>query len=211
MRSGGIPSRSLVASPIDPAGTALIVIDVQEAFNEIAASGLQRNNPHAEQNIAHLLAAFRRVGGAIVHIRHASTEPGSPLRPDAAGHAVMPLARERDSEPVIVKSVNSAFIGTDLEHRLRSADITCVLIVGATTNHCVETTARMAGNLGFTTELVADAAWTFDRVSPTGRRYAAAELHDVTLTNLSEEFATIVTTAEVIARLHTVRPSPDRS
>jgi hypothetical protein len=62
----------------------------------------------------------------------------------------------------------------------------------------------MAGNLGFATELVADAAWTFDRVGPSGRRYEAAELHDVTLTNLSEEFAAIVSTADVLARLSRV-------
>jgi nicotinamidase-related amidase len=189
------------SNKLDPAATALVVVDVQEGFNEIAARGAQRNNMGAERNIAALLEAFRTAHAPIIHVRHDSVEPDSPLRADAPGYAVMDFAREREGEPVVVKHVNSAFIGTDLETRLRDGGIEHVVIVGATTNHCVETTTRMAGNLGFAAKLVADATWTFARVGPSGNAYSAAELHDVTLTNLSEEFAQVVTTADVVARL----------
>jgi len=188
-------------SQLDPERTALVVIDVQQAFAEMAAAGAERNNPEAEGNIAAVIAAFRDAGAPVIHIRHASREPGSALRPDATGYAVMDVARERDGEPVLVKHVNSAFIGTDLEDRLRRDGITHVVIVGATTNHCVETTSRMSGNLGFDTKLVADATWTFALTGPSGRTYGAAELHDVTLANLSDEFAEIVSQDDVIARL----------
>jgi nicotinamidase-related amidase len=184
--------------PPGPNTTALIVIDVQVAFDQWEAEGKRRNNPAALANIAELLAAFRAGKMAIFHIRHAGKARNSRFGADQPGYAVKPEARERPGEPVIVKHVNSAFIGTDLEQRLRAAGIRTLVIVGATTNHCVETTTRMAGNLGFDTRLVRDATWTFDRVGPDGDLHTAAQIHAMSLVNLSGEFAEIVTTAEVI-------------
>jgi nicotinamidase-related amidase len=181
------------------APTALIIVDVQRAFDEWEAAGKRRNNPQAVARIADLLAAFRDRGAPIFHIRHEGTRPNSSFRPDGTGYAVKEEARERAGEPVIVKRVNSAFIGTDLEARLRAAGITTLVICGATTNHCVETTTRMAGNLGFEARLVRDATWTFDRVGPDGDAHSAEEIHAMTLANLNGEFASIMTTAEAIA------------
>lgn len=186
---------------MNPRTTALVVVDVQQAFDEMERAGHRRNNPEAVENIALLLDGFRRAGAPVFHVRHASTEPDSPLRPDRPGYAVRSEARELSAEPVIVKNVNSSFIDTDLEARLRAAGVTAVAVCGATTNHCVETTARMAGNLGFETLLVRDAAWTFDRVGPDGTLYEAEQIHDVTLANLSGEFAEIVAARDVLKRL----------
>ena len=183
--------------------TALIVVDVQRAFDEWEASGKRRNNPLAVARIADLLAAFRERGAPIFHIRHEGTKPTSSFLPGGSGYAVKDEARERDGEPVIVKRVNSAFIGTDPEGRLRATGIRTVVICGATTNHCVETTTRMAGNLGFDTHLVRDATWTFDRVGPDGDKHAAEDIHAMTLSNLNGEFARIVTAGEAIAALKT--------
>jgi nicotinamidase-related amidase len=185
-----------------PSGkTALVVIDVQRAFDEWEAAGKHRNNPHAVARIADLLAAFRAAMAPILHIRHEGTRPGSSFLPGGSGYPVKDEAKERAGEPVIVKRVNSAFIGTDLEARLRAGDIRRVVICGATTNHCVETTTRMAGNLGFDTRLVRDATWTFDRAGPDGDTHSAEAIHAMTLANLNGEFATIVTAAEAIAAL----------
>jgi nicotinamidase-related amidase len=181
--------------------TALVVIDVQRAFDEWEAAGKRRNNPEALARIVELLAAFRAGGTPIFHIRHASMRPNSSFAPGAIGYPVKDEAREIEGEPVIVKRVNSAFIGTDLEHRLRAADIETLVICGATTNHCVETTTRMAGNLGFDARLVRDATWTFDRVGPDGDLHSADEIHAMTLANLNGEFARIVSAAEAIAGL----------
>ena len=189
------------SSRLDPAGTALLVIDVQKGFDEIAASGLPRNNPGAESRIAELLAAFRAAGALVIHIRHASREPGSVFRPEHPGYVVQDLARELPGEPVLVKHVNSAFIGTDLDGLLRTRGIRTLVIVGATTNHCVETTTRMAGNLGYDARLVRDATWTFERTGPDGDTHPAEAIHAMSLANLSGEFATIVTAAQVVAAL----------
>jgi len=188
-------------SSLPLASTALLVIDVQKAFDEIEADGTPRNNPQAIARIAELLDAFRGKGAPVIHVRHASLEADSRLRPDRPGYAVKEEARERAGEPVIVKHVNSSFIGTDLERRLREGGVRSLVIVGATTNHCVETTTRMAGNLGFDAKLVRDATWTFDRTGPDGDHYPAAAVHAMTLANLSGEFAEIVTAAEVVRRL----------
>ncbi len=181
--------------------TALIVIDVQRAFDQWEAAGRRRNNPHAVVRIVDLLEAFRKRQMPVFHIRHEGTRPGSSFLPDGPGYPVKDEASEIDGEPVIVKRVNSAFIGTDLESRLRAARIATLLICGATTNHCVETTTRMAGNLGFDVRLVRDATWTFDRVGPDGDAHSAEAIHAMTLANLNGEFARIVTAAEAIAAL----------
>jgi nicotinamidase-related amidase len=178
---------------------ALIVVDVQRAFDEWEAAGKRRNNPDAVARIADLLKTFRRRGAPVFHIRHEGTKPTSSFLPQSSGYAVKDEAREQPGEAVIVKHVNSAFIGTDLEKRLRAGNITTLVICGATTNHCVETTTRMAGNLGFEARLVRDATWTFDRIGPDGDARSAEDIHAMTLSNLNGEFARIVSTNDVIA------------
>jgi nicotinamidase-related amidase len=181
--------------------TALIVIDVQRAFDQWEAAGKRRNNPQAVDRIVDLLTAFRATGTPIFHIRHEGTRPNSSFLPGSAGYPVKDEAREVEGEPVLVKRVNSAFIGTDLERRLREAGIKTLVICGATTNHCVETTTRMAGNLGFDAWLVRDATWTFDRTGPDGDEHSAEDIHAMTLANLNGEFARIVSTSAAIAAL----------
>jgi nicotinamidase-related amidase len=188
-------------NPLLRKATALVVVDVQVAFDEWEAAGQRRNNPDAVTNIARLLQEFRHKGMPVFHIRHASKNANSGFAVERPGYVVKPEARERAGEPVIVKHVNSAFIGTDLEERLRTNGIKSLVIVGATTNHCVETTTRMAGNLGFDAKLVRDATWTFDRVGPDGDLHTADQVHAMTLANLSREFAEIVTTSNVIERI----------
>jgi nicotinamidase-related amidase len=185
-------------SSLPLASTALLVIDVQKAFDEIEANGIPRNNPQAIAHIAELLDAFRGKGAPVIHVRHASLEPDSRLRPDRPGYAVKEEARERAGEPVIVKHVNSAFIGTDLEARLRAAGMATLVIVGATTNHCVETTARMGANLGYEVLFAIDATHTFDHAGPDGAVLPADLLAQVTAANLHGEFATVVKTAELL-------------
>ncbi|MBV8157772.1 MAG: isochorismatase family protein, partial [Dyella sp.] len=127
--------------------------------------------------------------------------PDGAFVPGSPGHAHKPEAMPLPSESVHHKTVNSAFIGTGLEAELRSRNIDTLVIVGLTTNHCVSTTTRMAGNFGFDTYLVADATATFARPMLNGRMRTAQEVHDAALSDLNEEFATIVEVAGVLASL----------
>jgi nicotinamidase-related amidase len=182
-----------------PLDTVLIVIDVQQAFNNPRWG--QRNNPEAEANIAALLAGWRKTQRPIIHVQHRSPLPESLFHPDRPGFKVKPEAQPLPDEPVIYKDVNSCFIGTDLEQRLRSRDAATLVIVGITTDHCVSTTTRMAGNFGFATYIVSDATATFERRGPDGKNFSAEQMHDTALASLHGEFATVVDTATVVAGL----------
>ena len=178
---------------------ALLVIDVQYAIDH--PSWGQRNNPQAEANIATLLAAWRAGGRPIYHIRHDSTEAQSHYRPGQPGHEFKPEALPLAGETVIGKRTHSAFIGTDLEARLRAAGVQTLIVTGVITNNSVEATVRMAGNLGFETFLVEDACFTFGRQDWAGTPRSAAEVHAMSLANLEGEYATVVDTAAVLATL----------
>ncbi len=179
-----------------PPNAALVSIDVQQAFNY--PDWGRRNNPDAERNIARILARWRATGRPLFHIQHRSQSPTGLFRPET-GFAFKPEGQPLPGEAVIEKSVNSAFIGTDLEARLRAAGIDTLVIMGLTTDHCVSTTTRMAGNLGFATCFVADATATFERTGPDGRHFTAEQMHDTALASLHGEFATVVWTEDVLA------------
>jgi nicotinamidase-related amidase len=175
---------------------ALIVVDVQDAFLDPRFG--QRNNPKAESNIARLLVAWRASGRPIRHVVHDSLEPGSLLRAGLPGNAIQAAAAPSAGEPLYRKHVNSAFIGTGLEADLRQHGIDTLVIVGLTTNHCVSTTARMAGNLGFNTYVVSDATAAFARPTVEGTLRPADAVHSAALSDLHQEFATVLDTAETL-------------
>jgi nicotinamidase-related amidase len=186
---GGIP----VSLPSD---AALLLIDVQQGMDEPKWGA--RNNPDAEGRIADLLAAWRAAKRPVINVQHLSTESNSPLRPDRPGHVFKDMAMPIDGEPVFQKNVNSAFIGTELEAHLREKGIESLVIVGITTDHCVSTTTRMAGNLGFNVTVVEDATATFERVGPDGAHYSADVMHRAALASLHGEFATVRSTRDVL-------------
>jgi len=185
-----------------PANAALLVIDLQKAIDDPRWSRVgPRNNPQAERNVAALLTAWRWRQRPLVHIRHDSVEPDSAYRPDRATHAFKEEAAPLPDECVIGKSVNSAFIGTILDTWLRGKGIDTLVVTGVITNNSVEATVRNAGNLGYDVRLVQDATYTFAMRDWSGRLRTAEEVHDLSLANLSGEYATITDTAEILAAL----------
>jgi nicotinamidase-related amidase len=175
-----------------PTNTALLVIDVQKFFDDPSLG--KRNNLNAEENMAELLHRWRETNRPVIFIQHIS----NPSLPHYPGREIKEIVAPLSDEPVIVKSVNSAFIGTNLEEHLRENGISDLVIVGLTTDHCVSTTTRMAKNLGFNPYFVSDATATFERVGFDGKRYSAEEIHRINLVSLHEEFATIVDTPTVL-------------
>ena len=179
------------------ANAALLIIDMQRAIDH--PDWGVRNNPQAEANVAALLAGWRAAARPLFHIRHDSREPQSHYRPGQPGHDFKPETAPLAGETVIGKQTNSAFIGTGLEGLLREAGIGHLVIAGVITNNSVEATARMAGNLGFQTYVVKDGTFTFGRNDFDGVWRTASEVHAMSLANLSGEYATVVSTADVLA------------
>ena len=176
---------------------ALIVVDVQRAFDDAGYWG-RRNNPDCERNVGLLIDAWRAAGDPIVFVRHDSDEPDSPLRPDRPGNEFKDVVTG-SPDLLVTKQVNSAFYGSpDLDEWLRSQAIGSIVVCGITTNHCCETTVRMAGNLGYEVRFAIDATHTFDMAGPDGETVSADDLTRATAASLHGEFADVVRTQDVL-------------
>ena len=178
--------------------TALIVVDVQKGFDDEGYWG-PRNNPSCESNIAALLEAWREHGWPVVYVRHDSLEPASPLRAGAPGNGFKDvLVGEPDL--LVTKSVHSAFYGEpDLHTWLQTHHISSVAVCGIQTNLCCESTARMAGDLGYEMLFVPDATHTFDLKAADGTVLRARELSRASTVLLGSAFGTVVYTSELVA------------
>lgn len=185
-----------------PPDATLLIIDVQQGMHDPSKGS--RNNPGAEDNLGRILDVWRAQNRPLIHVKHNSIHPTSVFHATHPGNQIQAFARPRDGELLIEKSANCAFIGTDLEQRLREDGVDTLVIVGFVTNHCVESTARMAGDLGFNTYVVADATAAFERTGPDGRTYDAETIHNVTLTSIHDEFVTVVDTEALLSEIDPV-------
>ena len=186
------------APQLDP-NTVLLPIDVQRGF-DFPPWG-RRDNPDMDDNGRRLLSAWRAAGRPLIHVRHDSVIDGSSLHPAHPGNAFRNGFAPHDGEPVVAKSVNAAFIGTDLDLRLRRLGVTSVVLFGISTDMCVSTTARVASNLGYRTFVVADACQCFDLPDGAGGTIRAEDIARAHLATLRAEFAEVVKTEAVIAAL----------
>lgn len=178
--------------------TALVVIDLQQGFDDPALG--PRDNPACDANVAALVAAAQARGETIVLVRHDSVEPESPLHPDRPGNAFKPLLDGVDADLLVRKQVHSAFHGdVDLHGWLQQRGIEELVICGIQTNMCCETTARLAGNLGYRMRFALDATHTFDEPAPLGgETVPAALLSRTTAATLDGNFGEVVLTASLI-------------
>ncbi|KAJ7474842.1 Isochorismatase-like protein [Mycena latifolia] len=195
--------------------TALIVIDVQQAFHDPSYVG-RRSTPNLEGNLTSLLAAFRAKRLPVIHVLHVNTKNTESLwyeatRPDNVRPqaCVAPV----DGEPVLRKyNLSSGFgarvdgTGESLADVLAAAGVKTVILVGISSAHCVNSTARSAADHGLGVVMVSDATATHavDVVefggaagdAGGGKMWSAETFHAVALAQLEGEFADVVTTAE---------------
>ncbi len=173
----------------------LILIDVQKGFSNERWGN--RNNPHAELRMTDILGKFREHNLKVIHVRHDSTNPDSLLFRGKDTFEFKNCVAPLENELIVTKHVNSAFIGTSLEKILRGINAPQVFYMGLVTDHCVSTTVRMSGNLGFNSYVIEDACATHDRMSLSGKIIDAQTVHEVNLASLNGEFATVIQSEEL--------------
>jgi len=179
----------------DPDRAILLPVDMQTAFDD--APWPRRWNRDVDSNGLALLSAWRSAGRAIIHVRHDSVAPGSTLAPGTPGNRFRPGFGPRGDEPLVTKSVNSAFIGTDLDLRLRRLGARHVVVFGISTDMCVSTTIRTGANLGWDMVLVPDACDCFDLSDGRGGTIRAEDVQAAHVATLAFEFCTIARVEEM--------------
>jgi len=184
--------------------TALLLIDVQKGVHDLSHWGGptgRMNNPDCVPNLQTLLTGFRDTMLTVAFTRHDSLEPDSPLKFSLPGGAQLDGLETRPGDIIVEKSVNSGFIGTDLDLQLRRAGISRLVIAGYFTNFCVETTTRMAGNMGFDCYIAHDACATCNRIDLDGTDHDPELVHALSVANMHGEFCTAITSAQALGLL----------
>ena len=173
----------------------LLPIDMQQAFD--ATPWPRRWNEDVDANGLALLAAWRSAGRPIIHVRHDSVQEGSSLAPGAPGNAFRPGFGPQGDERLLTKSVNSAFIGTDLDLQLKRLGAKHVVVFGISTDMCVSTTVRTGANMGWDMVLVPDACDCFDLPDGKGGTIRAEDIQTAHVATLAVEFCRTFPTAEL--------------
>ncbi|MCR2816903.1 isochorismatase family protein [Microbacterium jiangjiandongii] len=177
--------------------TALLVIDAQESFRQRPDDWAATANPQVFDNIALLVAHARAAGDAVAWVTHSEPGTGGVFDPDSGFVRVVTELEPRADEIQVTKTTVNAFTSTDLQRQLAARGIGRLVVCGIRTEQCCETTARIAGDLGFVVEFVTDATTTSP--IPAGPGYAAVSGDDLMRRTESvlgaREFATITTTA----------------
>ena len=184
---------------IDLTNSVLLPIDMQRAFD--AKPWPQRWNTQVDANALSVLHAWRRAQRPVVNVRHDSVVPNSTLSAGHLGNQFRPGFEPFADERVVSKSVNSAFIGTDLDLHLRRLGVKTIVTFGIATDMCVSTTIRTGANMGWNFILVEDACDCFDLPGRDGNTIPAKAVHEAHVATLGFEFCKVITTEHVIAAL----------
>lgn len=176
----------------------LVLIDMQKAMDDPIYD--DTGQPDAAANAGRLLAHWRSLGNPVIHIRHDSMDPASPYAPGKPSHDFKPEVAPLDHEAVVEKRTNNAFIGTDLMQVLEELGSSELVVCGVHLQHCVESTVRMAGNLGFMVFLAGDATASRARTDINGKKWSADDVHALTLGILDGHYAKVVNCEDLMAQ-----------
>jgi nicotinamidase-related amidase len=184
---------------IDLQNAVLLPIDMQQGFDQ--ATWPNRWNGHVDENGLKVLEGWRKAKLPIIHVQHNSVMKGSTLNPDNIGNNFRQGFEPLSGEGHIIKSVNSAFIGTELDLQLRRLGVKSVVTFGISTDMCVSTTIRTGANMGWPMVLVEDACDCFDQKDSDGAVITARAMHDAHVATLRVEFCKVVMTNELLSSL----------
>ena len=170
---------------------ALIIVDVQNDYFPGGNMELVAMD-QAAANCAGLLDSFRSRELPIFHIQHFSTQPGATFFvPGTAGCEINDMVKPLESETVIEKNFPSAFRDTELHQSLHEKGIDELVICGAMTHMCIDTTTRAAFDLGYRCDLIEDACATRD-LEYAGTRVSSTAVHAAYMAALGAVFSRVI-------------------
>lgn len=139
---------------------ALIVIDVQESFRA-RPLWAALDNPALVDNVRRLVEAARAAGDLVVWVLHAEAGSGGVFDPESGHVRVLDELIPGKTEPIVTKTSHNAFTTTNLQQTLTAAGVRSLAVCGLRTEQCVETTTRVASDLGYDVTFLTDATGTF--------------------------------------------------
>lgn len=173
---------------------ALILIDIQNDYfpgGSMPLAGMEE----AADNASKVLKFFRETEQQIFFVQHIASKPEAGFfiknTPGANIHScVAPL----DEEEVITKNHPSCFRGTTLDQQLKQQGIEELVVAGAMSHMCIDTSIRAAVDLGYKCTLIHDGCATKD-LEFGKEKIKARQVHAAYMASLSGTFATVVATA----------------
>jgi nicotinamidase-related amidase len=175
----------------------LIVIDIQ---NDYFAGGKMELVEMAQtaENAKELISSFRRKNTPVIFIQHLATKPNASFFiPGTFGAEIHESIRPLENETVIVKNFPNSFRSTNLNEHLKSLQADELVLCGAMTHMCIDTSVRAAFDLGYSCTLISDACATRD-LQFNEKHVKSAEVQTAFLAALHGTFANVVTTDQYL-------------
>ncbi|MEM1403803.1 MAG: isochorismatase family protein [Pseudomonadota bacterium] len=176
---------------------ALIVLDVQDAIDQPVWDG--KNNPDYVTVIQRLLDHWRANGWPVVHVKHDEPTPSSTYHTHGPFNGIKVEVTPTPGEPVIAKSQNCGFIGTELHEVLQSIGVRRFVVTGVVIHNSMDATIRAGKALGYEILVPDDATTAVPVTGRDGQRWDAGTVQAMTLAILDGEYATVVSSKDLLA------------
>lgn len=141
---------------------ALLLVDIQNDYfphGRMELIGMEE----AAENAKSALETFRKNNLPIFHVQHLAYKEGATFfLPETDGVEINNIVKPQGVEPVVQKHFPSAFRDTSLLEQLHSLGVKELVICGAMTHMCIDTTVRAAFDLGFSCLVLSDCCATRD-------------------------------------------------
>ncbi len=189
--------RGLAAVPARLSDAALVIIDAQGEYRSgrMALAGIDP----ALARIVALLARARSAATPIFHVAQIGQQ-GTLFDPTTECGAILPQAAPVAGEPLIMKRLPNAFVGTELHERLQQTGRRNLILAGFMTHMCISASTRAALDLGYQSTVIADATATRALPAHDGSAPIPADVvHRTALAELADRFATVVPSDQIAA------------
>lgn len=186
--------------------TALILVDIQnDYFPSVSDSKMPLPAmDNASRHAANILAAARKGGVKIIHVKHVMASDSAPFfHPGTLGAEIHDSVAPQSGETIVEKTRPNSFVGTGLQDLLREATIEHLIVCGAMSQMCIDATVRGGVDLGFKVTLAHDACAAAN-VTHNGTSVPSEMVHAAIMAPLAASYANVQPTAEIILKLGSI-------